>query len=188
MAKFSVTNQIPCSYGLDELPTDIIRRELLYFFQSQRETVCTGQRAFPRPPNRSGDTLSHLSIHWKTPILSGKYTFDHHSHVADSLKLDGEVIPLKYSDRERTRHDHIKIAREFMEIDLFHPANHQGLTENLIQNAPDPGPYTGLDHERRGFSQGESISFSRSATPSVSYNLDNFVSSRGKPWGKRFLT
>jgi hypothetical protein len=26
-----------------------------------------------------------------------------------------------------------------MGLDLFHPANHQRLTENLIQNAPDPG-------------------------------------------------
>ena len=26
-----------------------------------------------------------------------------------------------------------------MGLDLFHPANHQRLTENLVRNAPDPG-------------------------------------------------
>ena len=32
MVKFSETDQIPSRYGLDELPADITRRELLYFF------------------------------------------------------------------------------------------------------------------------------------------------------------
>jgi len=32
MVKFSETDQIPCRYGLDELPADITKRELLYFF------------------------------------------------------------------------------------------------------------------------------------------------------------
>jgi hypothetical protein len=32
MAKFPETDQIPYRYGLDLLPADITRRELLYFF------------------------------------------------------------------------------------------------------------------------------------------------------------
>ena len=30
MVKFSKTDQIPCRYGLDELPADITHQELLY--------------------------------------------------------------------------------------------------------------------------------------------------------------
>ena len=36
MAKFPETDQIPYRYGLDELPADITRRELLYFSLSIR--------------------------------------------------------------------------------------------------------------------------------------------------------
>jgi hypothetical protein len=32
MAKFNETDQIPYRHGLDELPADITRRELLYYF------------------------------------------------------------------------------------------------------------------------------------------------------------
>jgi hypothetical protein len=136
MARFSETDQIPYRYGLDELPADITRRELLYFFSFNPT-----ERQFVQAKGRFPAYQIVLGIHLAAYRFIGRPQFYPENtpsiiiqHVADALKLDGEVIPLIYSDRERTRRDHIKIAREFMGLDLFHPANHQRLTENLIQN------------------------------------------------------
>lgn len=141
MAKFSERDQIPYRYGLDELPVDITHRELLYFFSFNPT-----ERQFVREKGRFPAHQIVLGIHLAAYRFIGRTQYYPENtpsiiikHVAGSLNLDGDVIPLIYSDRERTRRDHIKIAREFMGLDLFHPANHQRLIENLIQNAPDPG-------------------------------------------------
>lgn len=141
MATFSETDQIPYRYGLDELPADITRRELLYFFSFNPT-----ERRFVQAKGRFPTHQIVLGIHLAAHRFIGRPQYYPENtpsviiqHVADSLKLDGEVIPLIYSDRERTRRDHIKIIREFMGLDLFHPVDHQSLIENLIQNAPDPG-------------------------------------------------
>jgi hypothetical protein len=122
MAKFSVTNQIPCRYGLDELPADITRRELLYFFSFNPT-----ERQFVREKGRFPSHQIVLGIHLAAYRFIGRPQYYPENtpsiiiqHVADSLKLDGEATPLIYSDRERTRRDHIKGIRELSlnEIDL----------------------------------------------------------------------
>jgi hypothetical protein len=125
MVKFSKTDQIPCRYGLDELPAHIAHRELFYFFSFNPT-----ERQFIREKGRFPSHQIVLGIHLAAYRFIGSPQYHPENtpsvviqHVADSLKLDGEAIPLIYSDRERTRRDHIKIAREFMGLDLFHPAN-----------------------------------------------------------------
>jgi hypothetical protein len=141
MAKFSETNQIPYRYGLDELPADITHRELRYFFSFNPT-----ERQFVREKGHFSSHQIVIGIHLAAYRFIGRPQYYPENtpsiiiqHVADSLKLDDGVIPFIYSDRERTRRDHIKITREFMGLGLFNPANHQRLIGYLIQKAPDPG-------------------------------------------------
>jgi len=141
MVKFSETDQIPYRYGLDELPADITHRELLYFFSFNPT-----EKEFVREKGRFPAHQIVLGIHLAAYRFIGRPQYYPENipsaiiqHIADSLKLGGDVIPLIYSGRERTRRDHIQITREFMGLRLFNPGNHQHLIGYLVQKAPDPG-------------------------------------------------
>ena len=141
MVHFSDTDQIPYRYGLDELPAGITNREVLYFFSFNPT-----ERQFIREKGRTPSHQIIIGIHLAAYRFIGRPQYYPENtpsviikFVADSLKLGDGFIPLKYSDRERTRREHIQITREFMGLSLFAPENHQCLTEHLIQQAPDPG-------------------------------------------------
>ncbi len=94
------------------LPADITHRELLYFFSFNPT-----ERQFAREKGRFPAHQAVLGIHLAAYRLIGRPQYYPEKtpsviiqYVADSLKLGGDVVPLIYSDRERTRRDHIKIA------------------------------------------------------------------------------
>ena len=141
MVRFSEADQIPCRYGLDELPADITRRELLYFFSFTPDEI-----QFVREKGRFPSYQIVIAIHLAAYRFIGRPQYHPEAtpaviinHVASSLKIDNEAYPLEYSDRERTRRDHIQLTRAFMGLSLYGPADRQRLIEYLIQDAPDPG-------------------------------------------------
>jgi len=141
MVKFSETDQIPCRYGLDELPADITRRELLYFFSFTPDEI-----QFVREKGRFPSYQIVMAIHLGAYRFIGRPQYYPETtpagiinHVAASLKIGDEAYPLEYSDRERTRRDHIQLTRAFMGLHSYGPADHRRLIEYLIQDAPDPG-------------------------------------------------
>jgi hypothetical protein len=141
MVIFSETDQIPCRYGLDELPADITRRELLYFFSFNPDEI-----QFVREKGRFSSHQIVIATHLAAYRFIGRPQYYPENtpaviinHVATSLNLGGEAFPLVYSDRERTRRDHIQLTRTFKGLRLYGSADHQRLIEHLIQNAPDPG-------------------------------------------------
>jgi hypothetical protein len=99
MAKFSVTYQIPCRYGLDELPADITKRELLYFFSfkpTERQCVQAKGR-FPAHQIVLGIHLAAYRFIGRPQYYPDNTPSIIIQHLADSLKLDGDVISLIYS-------------------------------------------------------------------------------------------
>jgi hypothetical protein len=141
MVKFSETDQIPSRYGLDELPADITRRELLYFFSFTPDEI-----QFVREKGRFSSYQIVIAIHLGAYRFIGRPQYYPENtpvviinHIAASLKLGAESVPLVYSDRERTRRDHIQLTRAFMGLRLYGSADHQHLIEYLVQDAPDPG-------------------------------------------------
>ena len=65
MVKFSKTDQISCRYGLDELPADITKRELLYFFSFNSRT------------NAAGSYSINSRIHGASPLSVGRSSKPH---------------------------------------------------------------------------------------------------------------
>ena len=97
MTTFSGTDQMPCRYGVDELPADITRQELLYFF-SFKPT----ERQFVQAKGRFPANQIVLGIHLAAYRFIGRPQYYPENtpsiiiqHVADSLKLDSGVITLQ---------------------------------------------------------------------------------------------
>ena len=141
MTKFSETDQIPYRYGLDELPADITRRELLYFFSfghEEKEFIAEKSR-FPSYQLVMGIHLGAYRFIGKPQYYPENTPYVIIRFVADTLGLGDGFVPLKYSDRERTRREHARVTREFLELSHFTTDKHQLLIEYLIQKSPDPG-------------------------------------------------
>lgn len=141
MAQLFETDQIPHRYGLDELPADITKRELLYYFSigSEERSFIMERGRFPSYRIVLGIQLgSHRFIGRpqpqpeNTPAMIIKF-------VARALKFRGNFVPLKYSDREKTCQEHTQATRQFLGLFPFLSEHHQLLSDHLIQKSPDPG-------------------------------------------------
>lgn len=96
MVKFSKTDQISCRYGLDELPVDITKRELLYFFSFNPAEI-----QFVREKGRFSSYQIVVAIHLGAYRFIGRPQYNPEitpavivNHVAASLKLGAEAVPL----------------------------------------------------------------------------------------------
>lgn len=141
MFQFFDSDQVLYRYGLDELPYNITKRELLYFFSlshQEKELIMKKNR----PPNYCIVIGIQIGAHRfigkpqieaeNTPPVIIKF-------VSNILNLGYSILPVKDSDREKTRREHAQIAREYIGLSLFTPEDHQTLINYLMQQSPDPG-------------------------------------------------
>jgi len=136
-------DRVPYRYGVDEIPADISKQELLFYFsfnQKEREFIHVNSRLFQ----------SRVAL----GIQLGAYKFIGRPQqkpeitpssvirfVAQALKLHGDFVPLKYSERTKTRLNHDQLAREYLGLCYFLSKHHQNLIKHLIQISPDPGHF-----------------------------------------------
>ncbi len=137
----AVHEDIPYRYGLEEIPSDITKQELLAYFSPG-----TGESAFIREKCR----LYHYRVALGVQI--GAYRFIGRAQpyqeppppavirfVARALKLRGDFVPLKLSERVKTHQVHSHAAREYLGLSPFPVARRQLLIDHLIADPPDPG-------------------------------------------------
>ena len=128
-------DSIPYRYGLDELPGDITKREILCYFSFNDKEKSFILEKSPHPPTNIVLGIQLGSYRFigrpqplpeSTPAMIIKF-------IASSFNFQREFISLNYSDSERTRRDHIQLLREFLELSHFPPEKHQLLIDHLIQ-------------------------------------------------------
>jgi len=130
-------------YGLEEVPADISKRELLAYFSLNKEQVLFIKTKFRLNPYRIA-----LGIQLGAHRFIGRPQFQPENvplvvikFVGRALKIRGDFIPLKYSDSIRMRQVHAQIVRKFLGLSLFPTSEHQNLIDYLIQTMPDPGHF-----------------------------------------------
>jgi len=130
-------------YGLEEVPADISKRELLAYFSLNKEQVLFIKTKFRLNPYRIA-----LGIQLGAHRFIGRPQFQPENvplvvikFVGRALKIRGDFIPLKYSDSIRIRQVHAQIVRKFLGLSLFPTSEHQNLIDYLIQTMPDPGHF-----------------------------------------------
>jgi hypothetical protein len=132
---------IPLRYGLEQIPLDIARRELLVHFSFDKRThefIAENCRLYP---SRIG-----LGIQLGSYRMLGRFQNRPEAvpppvirHVARALKLKGEFVPLAYPERIMTRWKHIQLAEEYLGLTPFPPEQHRALIERLSLEPADPG-------------------------------------------------
>jgi len=137
-------DRIPYRYGLDAIPVDITRQELLYYF-----SLTEDKQAFIEQYCRLSASRIALSIQLGAYGFIGRPQEKPEEappivirFLAEALKLQGDFIPLDYSNRSMTRWDHDNMARQFLGLSLFSPQQHDILIDYLIQLYPDPENYS----------------------------------------------
>ena len=132
---------IPPRYGLDDIPADISRRELLAHFSYDgrtREFISGNCRLYP--------SRVVLGLQIGSYRMIGRFQQQPEAapstvirHVARALKLEGEFVPLEYTDRGMTRWEHIQMAQKLLGLSNFPPRKHQSLIDRLSVEAHDLG-------------------------------------------------
>ena len=132
---------IPPRYGLDNIPADISRRELLAHFSFDgrtREFISGNCRLYP--------SRVVLGLQIGSYRMIGRFQQQPEAapstvirHVARALKLEGEFVPLEYTDRGMTRWEHIQMAQKLLGLSSFPPRKHQSLIDRLSVEAHDLG-------------------------------------------------
>jgi hypothetical protein len=132
---------IPPRYGLDEIPADIAKRELLAHFSFAESTQRFIVQNCRRYPSRIV-----LGIQIGSYRMVGRFQYQPEAvppgvirHVARALKLKGEFIPLLYTDRIKTRWHHMQLAENHLGLVPFPPDRHPGLINRLALEPADPG-------------------------------------------------
>ncbi len=136
-----VRDDIPYRYGLEEIPSDITKQELLAYF-----SLDAGGSAFIREKCR----LYHYRVALGVQI--GAYRFIGRAQpyqeppppavirfVARTLKLKRNFVPLKLADQLRTYQAHSQIAREYLGLSFLPVIKRQDLIDHLVADPPDPG-------------------------------------------------
>jgi hypothetical protein len=124
---------IPHRHGLDDIPADISRRELLAHFSfdgATRELIERNCRLYP--------SRIALGIQIGSCRMIGRFQERPESapamvvrQVARALRLTGEFVPLAYAERAKTRSGHIRLARRHLGLSNFYPARHPDFIARL---------------------------------------------------------
>ncbi len=141
MGHFIAPDHIPYRYGLDALPADITKRELLcYFsFNGEEKNFIIEKSRIPSYRIVIGIQLGAFRFIGKPQIPPENTPPVIIRFVAETLDLGDGFVSLEYSDREKTRREHAQITREFLGLSHFPAENHHLLIEYLTQQSPDPG-------------------------------------------------
>jgi len=138
-----ISDTVPYRYGLETIPADITKQELLSYF-----SLVEDKRTFIKQNCRLAESRIVLAIQLgaygfigrpqpkpeETPSAVVRF-------LAEALELQGDFILLKYSNRSMTRWDHDHMARQFLGLVYFTPQEHQTLIDHLIGSYPDPGHF-----------------------------------------------
>lgn len=128
-------------YGLEALPHDISRKELLFFF-----SLTEDQRDYIHRHCRSLQYSVVLAVQLGALRFIGRPEYAPEDaplsilrFIILNLQLSEESLPLSYSVRLATRRQHIQLAREFLGLSSFASNQHAPLIDFLIKISPDPG-------------------------------------------------
>jgi len=136
-------NTITYRYGLELLPTDVTKKEILSFFHlDQRDIQFINQKARLYPYRiamaiqigsyRFIGRLQNFIDNTPAPIVNYLYRI---------LNIDAHKYPFEYSDRIKTLSDHNKTVKEYLKIKNFPATCQQMIINYLVDQAPDPGHY-----------------------------------------------
>lgn len=134
-------NDIPYRYGLEDIPPDITKQELLAFFSFDDK-----DSTFIREKCR----FYHYRVALGIQIGAHRFIGRAQPHqepppavvirfIARALRLKGNFVPLKLSERLKTYQVHSQLAREYLGLSSFPVTKRQNLIDYLICEPPDPG-------------------------------------------------
>jgi hypothetical protein len=133
--------QMTYRYGLEALPHDISKRELLFYFSFTEE-----QYDYIHRHCRLLQYRVVLAIQLGALRFIGRPEYAPESapisilkFLIQNLQLSDELLPLTYSVRLPAGRQHIQLAREFLDLSPFPTEQHGFLIDLLTNIAPDPG-------------------------------------------------
>jgi hypothetical protein len=127
-------------YGLEEIPFDITRQELLYFYSfDDREKIFIKKNCRLQSYQVTlGLLLGTYKFIGRPQILPENSPPTVIKFVAKALRLESDFPPLQYSDRKMTRWNYDQMARSFLGLNFFSPSEHPRLINHLIEISPEP--------------------------------------------------
>lgn len=133
--------QMTYRYGLEALPHDISKRELLFYFSFTED-----QYDYIHRHCRLLQYRVVLAIQLGALRFIGRPEYAPESapisilkFLIQNLQLSDELLPLTYSVRLPAGRQHIQLAREFLDLSPFPTEQHGFLIDLLTNIAPDPG-------------------------------------------------
>ena len=112
----NASDKIPYRYGLDAIPGDINKQELLSFF-----SLSDNEQVFIKQKCRLSPSRIVLAIQLGAYKFIGRPQQQPEqtpptviNFLANTLGLGGEFVPLEYSDQYKTRLNHDYRARQFL--------------------------------------------------------------------------
>lgn len=142
-SKHNILDKVRYRYGLDEIPFDITKQELLSYFSFTED-----QKAFINRNCRMPSSRIALAIQLGAYKFIGRSQLQPEKappslirFVSRELELRGDFIPLDYSNRSMTRWNHDYMARHFLKLSYFSPQQHHILFDHLIKISLDPGHF-----------------------------------------------
>ena len=136
-----INDEVPYRYGLEKIPADITKQELLAYFSFNAEEQNLIEQNSRLLPYRIvlGIQLGAYKFIGRPQAIPESTPESVIRFVAKELKYQDEFIPLEYSDRTPTRWSHDQVARDYLKLVYFLPKQHQTLINYLMQAAPEPG-------------------------------------------------
>ena len=130
-------------YGLESLPPDITKKEILCYFHLNPKSINSISQRTRLYPYRIAVAILVGSYKLigrfpgninETPVSIVKYLYR-------LFKIDSNIYSFSYTNRASTYSEHCKIAIEYLELKKFSPQEHKKLLAYLVNQSPDPGHY-----------------------------------------------
>ena len=137
------TFQVAYRYGVEAIPLDITKKEVLHFFSLGQDDL-----SFIKEVSRLINYRLALGIQIGTYRMIGRFQKELEStphniikYLAKQLSFSLDNVIFKYSERKNTVITHNQSVRDFLGIKFLPTSHHDKLINHLILMAPDPGHY-----------------------------------------------